>query len=287
MKRSFKITIIFLVLIALIAVSALLVMTSDVPVLDPKGIIAQQEKDLLITTFLLMVIVMIPVFVFTLMFAYHYREKNLAARYEPTWEHNNLAEYFWWGVPICIIFVLSIITWKTTHDLDPFKPLDDGKPPVAIQVVALQWKWLFIYPEEGIATVNYIQFPEKRPINFTLTGDAPMNSFWIPRLGGQIYAMPGMQSKLYLMAKQPGEFRGSSAHISGEGFAGMVFTAKASSEEDYLSWIETTRSEGSLLTFSEYLELAKPSENVPAQYYTVESDLFAQILEQYQRPEVE
>ena len=163
----------------------------------------------------------------------------LKAKHAPDWEHNYIAEYCWWGVPIVIIVILAVTTWKSSHDLNPFKPIESEKKPLAIQVVALHWKWLFIYPEQGIATVNFVQFPEKTPINFEITSDAPMNSFWIPQLGGQIYAMPAMRSKLHLIANEIGSFRGVSANISGKGFAGMTFTAKSSSEEDFDAWVQS------------------------------------------------
>ena len=286
MKKKYKIATLILSCLVSVVGSIFIILRSDIPVLDPKGWIAQQEKDLLITTSLLLLIVIIPVFVFTLGFAYHYRENNPDARHEPNWEHNSIAECLWWGVPVFIILILSILTWKTTHQLDPFRPLDSTKEPVEVQVVALQWKWLFIYPKEGIATVNFLQFPENTPVNFTLTGDAPMNSFWIPRLGGQIYAMSGMRSKLHLIANEIGDFRGRAAHINGKGVAGMVFTARASSEEDFYSWGESVRNEGSLLDFASYQELAKPSQYVPVQYYTVNEDLFEKIIDQYKTPKL-
>lgn len=285
MKKKFKIALVSLGVLSAILVSVLLILHSDIPVLDPKGIIAQQEKDLIITVSLLMIIVLVPVFGFTLVFAYKYREGR-EENYEPDWEHNNIAECFWWGVPIFIILILSILTWKTTHQLDPFKPIESDVPTVNVQVVALRWKWLFIYPDEQIATINFLQIPENAPINFTLTGDAPMNSFWIPRLGGQIYAMAGMRSKLHLLANETGDFRGCAAHINGRGFAGMVFTARVSTEEEYLSWIQEVKNSGSFLDFSTYLELVKPSQYDPVRYFTVEKNLFDEIINQYTKPEL-
>src|SRR5262249_31173715 len=152
-------------MIAVVALIMLYIGRPDVPVLNPAGEIGERERELIIIASLLMLLVVIPVFLFTLIFAWRYRSSNEKARHAPNWEHNYIAEYCWWGVPIVIIVVLAVLTYKSSHDLNPFKPLMTGKKPIKIQVVALQWKWLFIYPEQKIATVNYVQFPEKTPIN--------------------------------------------------------------------------------------------------------------------------
>lgn len=184
-----------------------------------------------------------------------------------------------------IIVILAVITWKTSHELNPFKPIVTHKKPVEIQAVALNWKWLFIYPEQGIATINLVQFPEKTPINFEITADAPMNSFWIPQLGGQIYAMPAMRSKLYLLANEQGSYTGRSSNISGKGFAGMVFTAKATSEEEFNEWVDSVKGSGKSLTMESYNELVEPSEYDPVSYYTLlDSDLFNKIIMKYMTP---
>ena len=197
-------------------------------VLDPKGFIAFEERDLLYITALLMLTVVVPVLVLAVVICWKYRAGNKKAKYEPEWDKSWALELVWWGFPCIIVALLSVLTVKSCLDLDPFKPLESDVKPLKIQVVALQWKWLFIYPEQKIATINFVQFPEKTPINFELTADAPMNSFWIPQLGGQIYAMPGMSTKLHLIANEAGSYRGSSSNISGNGFAGMIFTAKKS-----------------------------------------------------------
>ena len=246
--------------------------------------IAAKERELIITASLLMLIVVIPVFIFTLFFAWRYRA-NGSAKHTPDWEHNNIAEYCWWGVPLMIVIILAVITYKTSHELNPFKPIHTGKKPITIQAVALDWKWLFIYPEEGIATINYVQFPEKTPINFEITSDAPMNSFWIPQLGGQIYAMPAMRTKLHLIANETGIFRGSSANISGKGFAGMVFQAEAALEADFNDWVESARESDKELTLETYKGLVKPSEYAPVSVYRlIQSDLFEHILMKYMEP---
>jgi cytochrome o ubiquinol oxidase subunit 2 len=186
---------------------------------------------------------------------------------------------------VVIIVILAVITWRSSHELNPFRPLRADKPAITIQAIALDWKWLFIYPEHGIATVNFIQFPVKTPINFEITSDAPMNSFWIPALGGQIYAMPAMRSKLHLIADEIGDYRGASANISGKGFAGMKFTAKATHEEEFEKWAETVRQSPIHLDLNQYNELLVPSEYNPISYYSLlEPNLFEQVLMKYMAP---
>ncbi|NDD59526.1 MAG: cytochrome ubiquinol oxidase subunit II, partial [Chlamydiae bacterium] len=176
-------------------------------------------------------------------------------------------------------------TWKSTHDLNPYKPIATSQKPLKIQVVALQWKWLFIYPEQGIATLNFVQFPEKTPVSFEITADAPMNSFWIPQLGGQIYAMPAMVSQLNLIADEQGSFRGVSANLSGDGFAGMTFVAKASSETEFHQWVNSVRRSGNFLNLKEYNRLVKPSAYCPEAFYLLKEDnLFDHILMKYKAP---
>lgn len=210
----------------------------DIAIFDAAGVIAREERGLLIFASLLSLLVVIPVFILTYHVAWKYRADNKKARYEPDWDNNNKLEALWWGVPLALITILSVVTWISSYRLDPFRPIESTKKPLEIQVVALQWKWLFIYPEQNIASVNYVQFPEDRPVTFTITSDAPMNSFWIPELGGQIYAMSGMSTKLHLMADNPGEYRGVSANLSGEGFADMAFAARSSTEPAFDAWVQ-------------------------------------------------
>jgi cytochrome o ubiquinol oxidase subunit II len=188
-------------------------------------------------------------------------------------------------VPLILISILAVITWKSSHDLDPFKPLNSSTPPMTIQVVSLQWKWLFIYPKQNIATVNLVQFPVNTPISFEITSDAPMNSFWIPQLGGQIYAMSGMSTHLQLMASQPGEYRGESANISGAGFAGMHFSAKASSAADFDQWVQLVRLTKGSLSDAAYNKLAAPTQNDPVSYYSsVSNGLYNTVVDKYMAP---
>lgn len=270
---------------ALIYAFAVYIAGVDVPVLQPKGYIGKKELELIIASVLLMLVVVVPVFILTFLFAVKYRDGNKNAKYLPDWEHSYLAESIWWGIPVIIIVILAFITWFTTHELSPYKPIENGKKPITIQAVALEWKWLFIYPEEGIATVNYIQFPEKTPINFQITADAPMNSFWIPQLGGQIYAMPSMKTKLHLIADEQGVFRGVSSNFSGKGFAGMNFEAEAVSDDTFRSWVRKVKNARRSLSQAEYNRLAKPSSyNSVELFSTADPHMFDAIVEQYQNP---
>ncbi|MDW2210586.1 ubiquinol oxidase subunit II, partial [Vibrio sp. 2025] len=195
--------------------------------LDPKGAIGVQEKELIITALLLMLIVVIPVILMTIYFAYRYRASNTDEEYAPEWSHSTKIEVVVWTIPIIIIAILATITWRSTHELEPSKPLVSDVKPMTIEVVSLDWKWLFIYPEENIATVNYVAFPKDVPVTFKLTSDNIMNAFFIPRLGTQIYAMPGMVTKLNLIANHEGDYKGFASNYSGEGFSQMKFTASA------------------------------------------------------------
>lgn len=256
--------------------------SQNVQVLNPKGAIAEQQRDLMIFTAILSVFVVVPVFSLAIFIAIKYREGNTKTKYSPNWDSNKKIEAIWWGIPIALIVFIATVTWISTSNLDPYKYVDSDKRPLVIQVVALDWKWLFIYPEQQIATVNFAQFPVNRPIDFEITADAPMNSFWIPQLGGQIYAMPGMTTHMNLMANEIGEYKGSSANISGEGFAGMKFVAKATSDEDFVKWIVQTKKSGGVLNTQTYKELAKPSKNNPVKTYgNVDASMFKDILMKY------
>jgi cytochrome o ubiquinol oxidase subunit II len=284
MSKKYKIIFSVLLLIAVMWLSFLFVDLNKLAVLNPKGFIALKEFRLIVISTFMMLIVVVPVFIMTVFFAWKYHADNTKSKYRPDEDQNHLAEIIWWGVPFIIIGVLGVITWKSCIELDPFKPLQMNNKPLKIQVVALQWKWLFIYPEQKIATVNFFQFPEQTPINFEITADAPMNSFWIPELGGQIYAMPGMSSKLHLIADREGDFRGSSSNLSGTGFSGMVFTAKASSEADFNAWVESVKQSDQVLDYSKVVE---PSSYVPQAFYLLAEDgLYDQIVMKYMMPQI-
>jgi cytochrome o ubiquinol oxidase subunit II len=254
-------------------------------VLEPKGIVAEQQRDLFMLALGLCLVVILPVFALTGFISYRYRESNKKAKYSPDFDHHLGYEALWWGIPMAIIGVLSVITWNTSHSLDPHKPLNVAGKPLNVQVVALDWKWLFIYPEQGVASVNFTQFPVNRPVDFHITADAPMNSFWIPQLAGQIYAMPGMKTQLHIMANETGEYAGSSSNLSGEGFAGMRFTAKASSASEFNSWVDSVKKAGGELNEDAYMQLAEPSKNNPVKTFAAaDSDLFDWIVEGYSTP---
>lgn len=260
----------------------------EVSLLDPKGFIALKERNLLFIIQALMLLVVIPVYVLTFIFSWKYRADNHKAAYTPDWDDNRLAEYIWWGVPCLLVIMISVLTWIKTHELDPYKPIESQKKALTIQAVALQWKWLFIYPEEKIATVNFVQFPKETPIHFEITADAPMNSFWIPQLSSQIYAMPSMRTQLNLIANEEGDFRGSSANISGKGFAGMHFITRASSDESFQHWVQSAQQTSEILNWEAYQELAKPSENHQVTLYQLkEEKLFDNILMKYMVPQKE
>jgi cytochrome o ubiquinol oxidase subunit II len=284
MSRKWKIALLALLFVGAMAWLASFLWGDNVAVLNPKGWVAFREKKLMIFATWMMMIVVIPVFILTAVFSWKYREghKN---KYLPEWDHHHLAEWIWWGVPCVIIAVLGWITWTSSHELDPFKSLDTDKKPLTIQVVALQWKWLFIYPEQKIATLNFVQFPEKTPIRFEVTADAPMNSFWIPQLGSQIYAMPGMKTQVHLIADEVGTFRGSSANLSGEGFSSMKFFAKAMLEGDFTKWVASVKKSSKPLTLEEYNALVEPKANVPTASYTLrDTSLYDQIVMKYMMP---
>jgi cytochrome o ubiquinol oxidase subunit II len=251
-------------------------------VLDPQGQIGADEKSLIITSTLLMLIVVIPVIVLTLAFAWKYRASNTEATYMPNWSYSHRVEAVVWAVPCAIIAVLSVLTWKTTHQLDPFRPLDSNVKPITIEVVSLDWKWLFIYPDQHIATVNEIHFPVGTPVNFKVTSDTVMNTFFIPQLGSQIYAMAGMQTQVHLIADKPGTYDGMSANFSGSGFPDMLFKATASSPAEFDAWVAKVKASGGKLGLDNYANVAKPSTKDPVSYFSnVEPVLYTAILEKY------
>lgn len=286
-KRFFWVLISFgIVLLCILLLQPLeILFEGNIAMLYPKGIIALRERNLLFLLQGLMFIVVIPVFFFAFYFAWKYRAGNLKNPYKPDLNENRLAEFIWWGVPILLVTALSTITWILCVYLDPYRPIESDKKPLKIQVVALDWKWLFIYPEQHIASVNYFRIPVDTPVEFSITSDAPMNGFWIPQLGSQIYAMPKMRTKLNLIANEVGDYRGSSSNLSGSGFAGMHFIANASEEEAFHQWIDEAKKSSHLLNVNSYKELAQPSERHPVTLYKLEDeDLFEWIIMKYKTP---
>ena len=232
-----------------------------------------------------MLIVVIPVFLMIFWFVVKYRAKNAKADYSPNWAHNTTIEVIVWTVPFILVAVLSVITWVTSHTLNPYKPLVSKVKPLTIDVVALNWKWLFIYPKQRIATVNFVQFPINTPINFRITADAPMNSFVIPQLGGQIYAMTGMTTKLHLITKHKGDYHGLSVNYSGDGFYNMKFMARASSHQAFKTWVDKVKQSSKSLDTVSYHQLAQWSKNSPVTLYgSVTKGMFKSIINHYTKP---
>lgn len=282
MKKKITIAFFILLYLAMTAIAVVFLLGSNVEVLNPKGHIGIKQRELIVIATLLMLIVVIPVIVLTFVFNWKYREGNTKAKYTPDWDHSKLGESLWWGVPFVIVLVLAVFAWKSSHELDPFKPLDSNVKPLKVQVVALQWKWLFIYPEQNIATVNYLQIPLQTPIDFEITADAPMNSFWIPQLGGQVYAMPGMRTQLHLIAEDAGSFRGSSANLSGEGFSRMTFTTISSTQEEFDQWVQSVKRSPNRLDAAVYQRLAAPSSDHPVETYQLkQKNLYDRIVMKY------
>nr|WP_277601355.1 ubiquinol oxidase subunit II [Sphingobium algorifonticola] len=255
-------------------------------VLDPAGDVAAQQRDLVLISTGLMLLIIVPVMALTVLFAWRYRAANKAARYEPDWDHSTQLELIIWAAPLLIIICLGALTWVSTHLLDPYRPLgrvsagqalskQAQAQPLEVQVVALDWKWLFFYPEYGIATVNELAAPVDRPIRFRITSSSVMNSFYIPALAGQIYAMPGMETKLHAVINKPGNYVGFSANYSGAGFSGMRFRFHGLSDADFGAWVQNARTKGGALDRAAYLKLERPSENVPVQRFArVEPGLY-------------
>ncbi|SMO42806.1 ubiquinol oxidase subunit II [Paracoccus laeviglucosivorans] len=256
-------------------------------VLKPSGDIAERQKDLLLTSTWLMLIIIIPVMALTIWFAWRYRASNRNATYKPDWDHSTKFELVIWAAPLLIIICLGALTWVGTHLLDPYRPLDriaEGQPvpdqePVRVEVVALDWKWLFIYPEQGIAMVNEMAVPTDREVEFSLTSTSVMNAFYIPAMAGMIYAMPGMETKLHGVFNNPGEYQGLASHYSGAGFSGMRFKAHAVDQAGFDAWVDEARASGANLDRAKFLELEAPSENVkPTPFAEVDPELFDRVV---------
>lgn len=279
-RRNFFMVVFIVIIITLLAF--ILLDGKNIAVVNPHGEVADKQKDLIVFTVLLGAVIIVPVFVMLFSFAWKYREGNTKAKYMPEADGNRIIETIWWVIPLIIIVVLSVVTWYSTHDLDPYKKLQSDKKAITIKVVALQWKWLFIYPNQGIATVNEVRFPEDTPVNFELTADSPMSAFWIPNLGTQTYAMNGMTSKLSLEAHDVGQYRGSNTNISGEGYAQMHFNAIAMTDVDFSRWVKNIAESENHLDWAKYEELAKPNKNQPIVYYMLhEPALYDMILAKY------
>ena len=254
-------------------------------VLQPSGPVGNSQKDLFFLALFIMSLVVIPVFVLLFYIAWKYKATNKKATYTPEWESNKKLETIWWGIPILVVGILSVIAYQTSHSLDPFRPLDSAVKPLQVQVVALQWKWLFIYPEQNAASVNELVIPVATPVEFSIAADSPMNSFWIPELGGQIYAMNGMTSKLHLQADKTGTFKGVSSNLSGEGFADMKFTVRSVTRPEFDATLAQKSRDSQGLDMSSYEALAVPSTLTEPQWYKLsDKDLLKKIIDKYMLP---
>lgn len=279
MKAPYLLVLSVFICAGVIGTIVYLASASSPVLLSPSGLIAEKELALMIDVILLMLIVTAAVFLLTFSIAGHYRASNTKAVYTPNAEHGAMNELVWWAIPIEIVLVLGALTWSTTHDLDPSKALTAPIAPLTIEVVALPSSWLFIYPEQHIASVNLVTFPANRPLVFHITSDAPMNSFWIPELGGQMYAMTGMSTVLNLIANKEGIFDGRSANYSGEGFADMRFQAVATSEANFYAWVEQVRRSPLSLSHDAYTNLREAdAPNAPLLFGSVQDRLYTMII---------
>jgi cytochrome o ubiquinol oxidase subunit 2 len=254
-------------------------------VLDPHGPIGVSERLILIDSVAIMLVIVIPVIVATLGFAWWFRASNERATYLPYWSFSGQLELIVWAIPALVITFLGGIAWFGSHALDPFKPIESQTPPIEVQVVSLDWKWLFIYPNDGIASVNQLIIPAGTPVHFTLTSTGVMNSFFVPQLGSQIYTMAGMTSQVSLQADEPGDYRGLSAQFSGDGFSDMRFVVHAMSADDYARWLASAKDRGAVLDNTAYAALAQQSSDVKATtYHGVDPKLFDSIVNETAPP---
>jgi len=258
--------------------AAMLMASCNEGVLDPRGPVGKAERIILYDSTAIMLAVVIPVIVLTLMFAWWFRAKNKRARYRPDWEYSGRIEMIIWSIPALIVLFLGGIAWTGSHDLDPPLPLAESTAPLDIEVISLDWRWLFIYPHEGIASLNRLVVPAGVPLRFRLTSTTVMNSFFVPQLGSQIYTMPNMVTRLNLQADEPGTYEGLSAQFSGDGFSDMRFDLVSTEAEAFKSWVSATKTQGGVLDASTFEDLTRPAKADGAQTYAqVSEGLFDRI----------
>jgi cytochrome o ubiquinol oxidase subunit 2 len=247
-------------------------------VLDPQGPVAAADRQILLNATTIMLVVVVPVIVLILVFAWWYRASNPRAAYQPTWAHSGRIEFVVWSIPAMVVLLLAAVAWTGSHDLDPARKLSARGTPVRVEVVALDWKWLFIYPDLQVATLNQITVPTGVPIEFVLTSTTVMNAFWVPQLGSQIATMPGMTTRLNLLATHPGDYPGLSSNFSGDGFSDMHFMVHAVPAAAFSSWVAVTRSQGERLDGGAYAQLARTGSDVSIRAFgNVEPGLFERI----------
>jgi cytochrome o ubiquinol oxidase subunit 2 len=277
-----------------VALASLALTGCDMVVMNPMGDVALQQRNLVLIATGLMLLIVLPVIAATVFFAWKYRASNEAARYEPDWDHSTQLELLIWAAPLLIVICLGAVTWTGTHLLDPYRPIGriaKGRPvpantkPLEVQVVALDWKWLFIYPEYNIATVNELAAPVDRPIVFRISASSVMNTFYVPTLAGMIYAMPSMETKLHAVINKPGNYEGFSANYSGAGFSNMRFRFHGLDDAGFAGWVARNRAASLPLTRANYLKLERPSEKVPViRFARVAPGLFDAVVNQCVRP---
>lgn len=270
-------------LVGLCLLIALLLRGRDIALFSPKGLIANDEHRLMVAAILIMLIIGIPTLSLLYFFAWRYREGGKKALVNHRSSNSKLFAFVFWAVPTIFVIILASLMLPATQKLEPQRSIESQNEPINIQVVALRWKWLFIYPKQNIATVNFIQIPTDTPVQFDLTADeAPMNSFWIPHLGGQLYAMTGHENRLNLMADTVGDYGGSAAEINGAGFAGMRFITRVTPKQDFDQWVGTTKQSTQELDASEYKKLLVPSQNQPTVLYgNADPKIYGAILAKY------
>ncbi|WEK46434.1 MAG: ubiquinol oxidase subunit II [Candidatus Andeanibacterium colombiense] len=280
---------------ALCAAAALALLSGcDMVVMNPTGDIAVQQRNLILVSVVLMLLIIVPVMVLTVLFAWKYRRGNPDKVYDPHFNHSTTLELAIWACPLLIIIALSAVTWTSTHLLDPFRPLEriaPGRPipagtkPVEVQVVALDWKFLFIYPDQGIATINELAVPVDVPVHFSITSTSQFNTFYAPTLAGMVYAMPGMKSELNAVLNQPGETWGYSGNYTGRGYSDMRFKLRGMDSPGFQQWVAQVKGSGGALATAEYLKLEQPSEKASVQHFSgVQADLFDRIVNQCVQP---
>jgi cytochrome o ubiquinol oxidase subunit 2 len=282
-SQSRTVGIILLGLFCLAFLVKVLLHGNNVALFNPKGMIAHEQLNLMILTVGIMLVIAVPALFLFFFTAWKYRESNTKATHDPNARHGKLFNVGIWLIPSVFAIVLATIMWPATHRLAPQKSIVTDAKPLTIQVISMRWKWLFIYPEQKIATVNFVQVPVGTPVQFELTADeSPMSSFWIPNLSGMLYTMTGHSNRLNLIADTTGDYPGRSGEINGVGFAGMQFTARASSSGDFDQWVNNVQLSGGALDTAEYNRLLQPSENNPAVSYSdVENDLYDTVLMKY------
>ena len=250
-------------------------------VLEPRGPIGAANLKIMYNALAIMLTIVVPTVIATFAFAWWFRASNPRAQYRPDWVYSGRIELLVWGIPLLVIVFLGGVIWIGAHALDPFKPIESQSKPIEVQVVSLDWKWLFIYPDQGVASVNELVVPAGVPVHFQLTSATVMNQFFVPQLGSMIATMNGMVTQLYLQADRPGDYYGQSAQFSGDGFSGMHFTVRAVPADEFMQWLDAARNAGSTLDRNGYIALSQESQNVRSfTYRTVEPDLFHAIVTQ-------